>query len=81
MPLAIVLAHRLARRMSEVRVDAIPHLHPDGQAQVSLRYEDRQPVAVEGITLAAAFENGDRVTKKLRDELKASVIDPGLGNS
>ena len=55
MPLPIMLAHRIAKRLSEVRkADVLPYLRPDGKAQVSIRYEvdadGRQtPVEIERV--------------------------------
>lgn len=52
LPLSIVLAHALARRLSEVRLsEELPVLHPDGQVQVGVRYRGRMPEAIESITL------------------------------
>ena len=53
MPLAISLAHRLTRRLSEVRKSgALPYLRPDGKAQVTVEYDDDRPVRVEAVVLS-----------------------------
>lgn len=55
MPLPIILAHSLARRIDEVREQGIlDYIRPDGKAQVTIRYEDDKPVAVEKVVIAVA---------------------------
>lgn len=79
MPLSIVAAHRLARALSEARLSSrLSWLHPDGQAQVAVRYEGRVPVAIEGVTLYAALQNGVAMTATLRARLEAAVVEPVL---
>lgn len=54
MPLAIDLAHRLTRRLADVRKDhTLPFLRPDGKAQVSIAYEDGKPVRISSIVVSA----------------------------
>src|SRR5688500_18575108 len=54
MPLPIALAHRLARRLSAVRKDgSVPYLRPDGKTQVTVVYEDDQPVAVDTVVVSS----------------------------
>ena len=77
MPLPIALAHRLARRLAEVRKDqTLPHLRPDGKTQVSVRYVDGRPVGIEKLLIstqhAAGTESG------LREELWEHVVCPTL---
>ena len=67
MPLPIALAHRLARRLAEVRKDeTLAYLRPDGKTQVSVRYVDGRPVAVEKLLIstqhAEGAENADQAT-------------------
>ena len=53
MPLPISLAHRLAERLAAVRKDGtLPYLRPDGKTQVSVRYRDGRPVAVEKLLIS-----------------------------
>ncbi len=59
MPLPISLAHRLAKRLSEVRKDqTLPYLRPDGKTQVSVRYVDGKPVAVEKLLISSQHAEG-----------------------
>ncbi len=76
MPLPIMLAHRLVRRLSEVRKNKLlPYLRPDGKSQVTVEYVDGRPVRVTGIVIAA--HHSPKVsTPKLRREIRESVIDP-----
>src|SRR4029079_6403108 len=53
MPLPISLAHRLAQRLAEVRkAEVLPYLRPDGKTQVTVRYRDRVPVAIEQVLVS-----------------------------
>ena len=59
MPLPIALAHRLARRLAEVRKDGtVDYLRPDGKTQVSVRYADGRPVAVEKLLISSQHAEG-----------------------
>ena len=52
MPMAIALAHRLTRRLAEVRKSGLlPYLRPDGKSQVTVAYEDGRPVGVETVVI------------------------------
>jgi S-adenosylmethionine synthetase len=78
MPLPIWLAHRLARRLAEVRKAwTIPHLGPDGKTQVSVRYEDGRPVELSTVVISTQHtKNAD--LDALPDDLRQHVIAPEL---
>ena len=58
MPTAIAFAHRLTRRLTEVRKNGtLPWLRPDGKAQVTIAYEDGQPVAVDTIVISTQHDD------------------------
>jgi S-adenosylmethionine synthetase len=80
MPRPIQLAHKLARRLSEVRkkrIDGVDFLRPDGKSQVSVRYEDDRPVAVDAVVLST--QHHDTVKKKtLEEAVRALVIDASI---
>ena len=76
MPLPIMLAHRLVRRLAEVRRNkTLVYLRPDGKSQVTVEYADNRPVRVTGIVIGA--HHSARVsTPKLRRDIRELVIDP-----
>lgn len=79
LPLSIALAHRLVRRLRDLRVSGeLSALHPDGQAQVAIRHRDRKPVAIEGITLSSALCHGARKSADLTALLRNEVVEPVL---
>ena len=70
MPLPIYLAHRITERLATVRKEGIlPYLRPDGKAQVSVRYVDDKPVAVE--TVVVSTQHAPEISQ---DKLHADVI-------
>jgi S-adenosylmethionine synthetase len=79
LPLSIVLAHRLTRKLTEARVDGeLTFLHPDGQAQVAVRYRDRQPESVEGVTLFSALMTSGNDVADAQRKLNEVVVRPVL---
>jgi len=84
MPLPIMLAHRLARRLSEVRkADVLPYLRPDGKTQVTIRYETdasgrQRPVEVERVLVSTQHRDGLDVDSLLKPDLIEHVIEPIL---
>ena len=78
MPLPIMLAHKLVRRLSEVRrAGTLSYLRPDGKSQVSVEYEGHKPVRVDAVVVACQHDD-DVSTEQLRAEVKRLVIDPIL---
>jgi S-adenosylmethionine synthetase len=76
MPVPIVLAHRITKRLAEVRKNGdLDWLRPDGKSQVTVLYEDGVPVSVD--TVVVSTQHGPQIsTSKLRKEIAAEVIDP-----
>jgi len=84
MPLPIMLAHRLARRLAEVRkADVLPYLRPDGKTQVTVRYETDEhgrqtPVEIERVLVSTQHRDGLDVDTLLKPDLIEHVIEPIL---
>jgi S-adenosylmethionine synthetase len=78
MPLPIMLAHKLVMRLSERRRSgAMSFLRPDGKSQVSVRYVDKKPVAVD--TVVISTQHAPEIeTDKLREEIIEQVIMPTI---
>jgi len=78
MPLTISLAHRLARRLAQVRKDeTVPFLLPDGKTQVTVEYDHGRPKRIEAVIVSTHHLPG--VSEKDLDEaVRAEVIDPVL---
>ena len=79
MPMPISLAHRLALRLSEVRKDGtLDYLRPDGKTQVSVRYEDDEPVEIEKVLISTQHAEGVDSEKQIKPDLWEHVIQPIL---
>ena len=75
MPMPISLAHKLAKRLAQVRKDGtMPYLRPDGKTQVTIEYEDDRPIAVETIVVSNQH-SPDVPMEQLRADIKREVID------
>jgi S-adenosylmethionine synthetase len=79
MPLPIAMAHRLAKRLSDVRkAGVVPYLRPDGKSQVSIEYEGTTPVRVDTVLISAQHREEVDVETLLKPDIEAEVIDPVL---
>ncbi|MDX6770825.1 MAG: methionine adenosyltransferase [Elusimicrobiota bacterium] len=86
MPLPIMLAHKLTRKLAEVRKNGtLPYLGPDGKSQVSVEYLDGRAVRVDTVVLSTQHgpeildKTGNQITEKARKEIIDTVIRPVLG--
>jgi S-adenosylmethionine synthetase len=76
MPLPITLAHRLARRLAEVRKQKIlRYLRPDGKTQVTVEYDDDRPVRINTIVVSAQH-HPDVGLDTIRKDIRTHVIEP-----
>jgi S-adenosylmethionine synthetase len=78
MPAPVALAHRLAERLAEVRHDGtLPYLRPDGKTQVSVRYRDGRPVAIEKVLISTQHAE-DVEQPRIKSDLWDQVVIPVL---
>ena len=83
MPMPIMLAHKLCRRLAEVRKrKLLKYLGPDGKSQVTLEYVDGKPARVHTVVIAAQHteeildEDGRHITEKAKQEVIEAVVKP-----
>jgi S-adenosylmethionine synthetase len=77
MPLPIAVAHRLAKRLADVRrAGILPYLRPDGKSQVTIEYEDGRPVRVNTVVIAAQHREEVDINTLLGPDVVAEVIEP-----
>jgi S-adenosylmethionine synthetase len=78
MPMPIMLAHQLARRLAEVRKRGIlKYLRPDGKSQVTVQYENGSPLRVDSVVLAAQHDSTilDRTGRTIKKTARKEIID------
>ncbi len=77
MPLAISLAHKLAKQLTKVRVDGtLPYLRPDGKTQVTVEYDENdEPVRIDTIVISSQH-SADVELSKIRSDIMENVIKP-----
>jgi len=87
MPLPIMLAHRLVKRIEDVRKSGeLDYLGPDCKSQVTVEYEDDTPKRVDAVVLACQHtekilnEAGDRITDEAKKEIIKIIADPIVGD-
>lgn len=84
MPMPISVAHRIARRLAEVRKQGtLPYLRPDGKTQVSIEYRGDKPVRVDSIVISTQHDpeidgisDNEQLQSRIAQDLKAYVIQP-----
>ena len=84
MPMPILIAHKLTRRLAEVRkANVLPYLRPDGKSQVTVRYEVdehgiQRPIEIERVLLSTQHRDGLDVETLLKPDLLEHVVEPIL---
>ncbi|MGC4888492.1 methionine adenosyltransferase [Micromonospora sp. DT227] len=79
MPLPIALAHRLARRLAQVRKDGtIPYLRPDGKTQVTIEYDGLRPVRLNTVVVSSQHAADISLESLLTPDVREHVITPEL---
>lgn len=79
MPLPILLAHKLARRLAEVRKSGtVPYLRPDGKTQVTIEYDGDRPVRLDTVVVSTQHAAEIDLAEMLTPDIKEHVVDPVL---
>ena len=85
MPLPIILAHKIIKRMVEVRKNNIlPYLGPDGKSEITIEYENDKPKRIENIVLSCQHteeildESKEKITLQAREEIIETIAKPVL---
>ncbi|HPY24870.1 MAG TPA: methionine adenosyltransferase [Mycobacterium sp.] len=79
MPLPIALAHRLSRRLAEVRKNgSMGYLRPDGKTQVTIQYEGTTPIRLDTVVLSTQHAEGIDLVQELAPAIRKNVVDAVL---
>ncbi len=81
MPLPIALAHRLSRRLTEVRKSGVlPYLRPDGKTQVTIEYDGDRPVRLDTVVLSTQHAADIDLDNLLAPDIREKVVDAVLAD-
>ena len=81
MPLPIALAHRLSRRLTEVRKNGVlDYLRPDGKTQVTIQYDDKTPVRLDTVVLSTQHADGIDLDGTLTPDIREKVVNTVLAD-
>ena len=81
MPLPIMLAHRLARRLAEVRhTGEIPYIRPDGKTQVTIEYAENEPVRLDTVVVSTQHAPAIDLKALLMPDIRERVVEPVLAS-
>ncbi|MBV8867347.1 MAG: methionine adenosyltransferase [Acidobacteriaceae bacterium] len=76
MPLPIMLAHKLARQLSESRRSGeVPYLRPDGKSQVSVEYVDGKPKRIDAVVVSTQHDD-EATSKQITEDIRKYIVDP-----
>jgi len=85
MPLPIMMAHKLVRRLSELRRQGVlNYLRPDGKSQVSVEYRNGRPARIEAVVISTQHSDAvssERLRAEVREQVIDAVLPPGMADS
>ena len=80
MPLPIMVAHRLSRRLAEVRRSGeVPYIRPDGKTQVTIEYSGAEPVRLDTVVVSTQHASAIDLKALLTPDIRDHVVDPIIG--